>query len=494
MNKAGSRKTTSRSPIRKNKSGHPGKVRYIVPQLDGELVSYRQFMERQNEAWFQEKYDPIQQARFTKEKREEALFNSEDFFNNLKEHKFDDIKLDLLESELKDLKDEDQEELQTFQEMDQQSYHQEVYFKSNIDVTKSPYYGFDADRNTLFIRNISNTLSRFEFKEKLKNLPGFLSLSISDPTKISDNSRFGWVQFKDPESTEQAIGKIQSLMIDDHQFLVQKSQKSGKKLIKIAGKIDSKKALEVTTELIKALDKEKNIKENPLMQELDENLEKKRLDLQILYLRRVHSYCYFCGVQYHDERMLSSKCSVQHLRLCPGEGEQEEEISFDFPTWQTKSVQIAEKKIKEINNKYAGSGEMEEEKNMIDEEKEAEELIRNQFIEKIEKEYNSAQKYPCNLCSKKFIGITYLIKHQETKHPQEFQEKLKESRQEIALQNYCNDPMKLTTIPKKGGGIQNQKSNKKFQQKHKKYRDWDEPTEAPQEIINTANLINYNDI
>lgn len=33
---------------------------------------------------------------------------------------------------------------------------------------------------------------------------------------------------------------------------------------------------------------------------------------------------------------------------------------------------------------------MEEEKNMIDEEKEAEELIRNQFIEKIEKEYNSA--------------------------------------------------------------------------------------------------------
>lgn len=39
-----------------------------------------------------------------------------------------------------------------------------------------------------------------------------------------------------------------------------------------------------------------------------------RLDLLLLYMRRVHSYCLYCGEEYEDERMLSTRCGPQHIR------------------------------------------------------------------------------------------------------------------------------------------------------------------------------------
>lgn len=39
-----------------------------------------------------------------------------------------------------------------------------------------------------------------------------------------------------------------------------------------------------------------------------------QLDLLLLYLRRVHAYCFYCGEEYDDERMLAAKCGPQHIR------------------------------------------------------------------------------------------------------------------------------------------------------------------------------------
>lgn len=33
-----------------------------------------------------------------------------------------------------------------------------------------------------------------------------------------------------------------------------------------------------------------------------------KLDILLLYLRRVHAYCLYCAEEYEDERMLSSRC------------------------------------------------------------------------------------------------------------------------------------------------------------------------------------------
>ena len=39
-----------------------------------------------------------------------------------------------------------------------------------------------------------------------------------------------------------------------------------------------------------------------------EGIETIKLDLLLLYLRRIHSFCFYCGEEYEDERILSMKC------------------------------------------------------------------------------------------------------------------------------------------------------------------------------------------
>ncbi len=38
------------------------------------------------------------------------------------------------------------------------------------------------------------------------------------------------------------------------------------------------------------------------------------LDIQILYLRNVHNYCFYCALEYDNDRVLTSKCGNAHLR------------------------------------------------------------------------------------------------------------------------------------------------------------------------------------
>lgn len=42
--------------------------------------------------------------------------------------------------------------------------------------------------------------------------------------------------------------------------------------------------------------------------------QEKQLDLLLIYLRRVHAFCLYCGEEYEDERMLGTRCGPQHIR------------------------------------------------------------------------------------------------------------------------------------------------------------------------------------
>ena len=58
-----------------------------------------------------------------------------------------------------------------------------------------PYYGFDPNSLTLFLKTIPTNVSRWEILDILKNCPGFLSLSMSEPLKSQNFARFAWVLF-----------------------------------------------------------------------------------------------------------------------------------------------------------------------------------------------------------------------------------------------------------------------------------------------------------
>ena len=118
----------------------------------------------------------------------------------------------------------------------------------------------------------------------------------------------------------------------------------------------------------------------------------KQLDLQLLYLRKVHSYCYYCAAEHYDERMLAAKCGSIHLRLTT-----QSEI-INVPDWHQKMIEINQKRIhlchKITNQLYS-----------------IEKEIDIKFEKKIHKKGQDYQDnvWPCINCEKVIINIIYLF-------------------------------------------------------------------------------------
>jgi len=74
--------------------------------------------------------------------------------------------------------------------------------------------------------------------------------------------------------------------------------------------------LKICQRLIKnVFDPEKQIESTIVDQIMSKDIsDMLKLDLLLLYLRRVHAYCLYCGEEFEDERMLSTRCGPQHIR------------------------------------------------------------------------------------------------------------------------------------------------------------------------------------
>lgn len=40
----------------------------------------------------------------------------------------------------------------------------DVHLNQNIDITRYPYFGFDQDLNTLFIKSVPRSISRYDIR------------------------------------------------------------------------------------------------------------------------------------------------------------------------------------------------------------------------------------------------------------------------------------------------------------------------------------------
>lgn len=72
------------------------------------------------------------------------------------------------------------------------------------DVSKKPLYGFDANSLTLYLKQIPINISRWELLDKVKNINGFVSFSMSEPLKTYNFVRYAWVSFDSEENCKKA--------------------------------------------------------------------------------------------------------------------------------------------------------------------------------------------------------------------------------------------------------------------------------------------------
>lgn len=195
-----------------------------------------------------------------------------------------------------------------------------------VQITKGPLYAFDTDTLTLYLKYIPMVVKREDLLNTLKtNLEGFVHLSMSEPMRNNNFSRLAWAMFSNEHDLEQALQKIPSLTIDSHELSAAKSIPNKKRTpVRITPPLPAdllKIDYSLCVQLIQnVFDAEKGISSFVVEKiektdEGDNSLSlRSKLDLLLLYLRRVHSFCLYCCEEYEDERMLSTRCGPQHIR------------------------------------------------------------------------------------------------------------------------------------------------------------------------------------
>jgi hypothetical protein len=86
-------------------------------------------------------------------------------------------------------------------------------------------------------------------------------------------------------------------MLKDFHFVIVKS-KSTKRPIKVTTKLDEERVtqdIRLMKDLIQVLDREKKLEKSDFATEIEDRSNLKQLDLLQLYLRKIHSVCYYCA-------------------------------------------------------------------------------------------------------------------------------------------------------------------------------------------------------
>lgn len=235
-----------------------------------------------------------------------------------------------------------------------------------INLQKAPLFSFDTDYLTLYLKYIPKHIKRLDLTSSLqKNLNGFVHLSMSEPMRNHDFERLAWATFSNENDCQQAEHQISQIRIDDCNLSAVRSLPNRKRTpVRITPPLPQS-LVEVDLELCKylitdVLDPERDIesfivqtiekyaKPEAVTKTLDEDMpandqnpagqndhqildkteltksqsmplpgsndeirclsKEQQLDILLIYLRRVHAYCLYCGEEYEDERMLSTRC------------------------------------------------------------------------------------------------------------------------------------------------------------------------------------------
>jgi hypothetical protein len=224
------------------------------------------YVEHQNDEWFKEKYDSETSTQWKNERNLQCQNLAKRFFEGLNGDEFKGLKLELRESDEnnKTIKvcvygyNRERDEFEE-KERDIAANKHEGY----LDISAQPYFGFDPDKLTLFLHQVPRNLSSSKIMEIVKKVPGFVSLSLSEPIRNQGYVRYCWVTFDSEENCEQAFDSLNEYKINsDYKIVPLKSKSSSVKRVRITPAYFDERIgedLEYTKQLINILDKDKGI-------------------------------------------------------------------------------------------------------------------------------------------------------------------------------------------------------------------------------------------
>ena len=558
--------------IDNNLSENDFKKLYDEYKLNHEQKNNEQFYNNhKNDEWFQEKYNPDKYVQFNEKERNEMcqkkakiffdlydidkLFSKKEIidinkenenanltqklnyiFDLKEEHEYNkNIKILYTKINLAENKIEDKE-----RDLNNIPYDQEIKQKE-LEEDGKPYYFYNPDYLTLYnTTSLKKDIEIIPIINLFKKYPGFISLSLTEPERINGYKRSFWVSYDSDKNCQNVLNALKDYELNAADFIIkviksETAQNIHYKKIKITPPLFEERLNEDiigSNKIINILDNYREIVNNPLidkinLEEISElNNEEKIniLNCNILYLRKIHGFCYYCLKGFKDERNLTKKCDYLHLRHYTKLGKRDNANNININN--ENKINITEEELKnaiEFDKLFTKNlNELLNDKNKINNII----LLRPQYLINDELAFNKLEekkrdfikmnseqldkeKFECKICDKKFIAFNYIENHMKNKHSQKMndyainnvndflmKENFKEDKEKFSKSNIINNKEDYEELLNKMDGPKNYNYNTGSSYDHfyhKKYKDWDDPLNF-QTIKNPYMKISYDDL
>ena len=101
-------------------------------------------------------------------------------------------------------------------------------------ISEAPYFGFDPNSMTLFLKTIPVNISRWDILNVVKTTPGFVSLSMSEPLRSQGFCRFAWVLYDSEEKCNESLSLLTNKPVNlEFKLTPVLSQSSSKKEVRL---------------------------------------------------------------------------------------------------------------------------------------------------------------------------------------------------------------------------------------------------------------------
>lgn len=515
------------------------------------------FNYHKNDEWFLEKYNPYDYNQFNYKERNEMCQKKAKIFFEKYDEKHDIMNIEENNNNLTqkiklnyifDLKPEyeysksfkllytkvdtkNNKLLERERDFNNIPYTQGIIQKE-LEEDGSPYYFYDPNYLTLFsLTGLQKDVQIIPKINLYKKQPGFISISLTEPERKNDYKRNFWILFDSEVNCIKALDSLNHHKSD--QFIKSETKMNPNyNRVKVTPPLFDERLNEDligSYKIITLLDEYRQITNNPLIQNLDLNkisiMEKeekiKTLNLNILYLRKIHGFCYYCLKGLKDERSLAKKCCYIHLRHYTQLGKRENVNNIDI-----NNINITEDELnnaKEFDKYFTNKlNELLNDKEKINEYI----LLRPKYLmddkfteDKIKEEENNFFKHKsetiekeiikCKICTKKFKAFNFIVTHIKNKHSRELNDYTDERVNKILMEeNFNSDKEKFNKsniietrefyeeeLAAKLNSKNNYSSTNSIYDYnfHKKYKDWDDPINF-QVSKNPYKKIKYDDL
>ncbi|GJQ15591.1 hypothetical protein GpartN1_g7382.t1 [Galdieria partita] len=443
------------------------------------------FEKHMNEEWFCEKYHPVKVLERVNRIRQSCKEQVERFKEMLERESIETLAPFLEAQQVvetsnmngNDNKEEQHKDEEEIKEEDEDTRKEQQPFHSNMNMESEGQLTTDSEPSScVFLRGIPCWMSRQLLENTLKYVKKgdnswepvhLLRLKLSEVKPEKDLERFGWAYYESVEeatsimeywngqkvwkpSQDQIEKSEEDYYVLDMRFNHEHRKKYDKRRntpVVLPELFQSARRLEHDAKQIVAvmrhLDNLRNISHlNPFTDEMLDGLStERRIDICSFYMRFVHGYCYYSGVECLDPD--DDPLPPTPLRPAKKDNNNNASEQQKGDVLETNRKTGAEWRVDEPANAILQrnydhpKGTVSVDSEALREERVAEWLEENT-------KYEGQGRYRCSLPPfKLFQGKEYVHKHLRTKHTEEMQKVIEKADKEQFIENYLNDPNHL---------------------------------------------------